>query len=67
MSWRHTWRVFDDGRLSTAGVQLDITVTHGDLSKLSVYVVAPSGENATVSVSVAAPLWGDRAREPTAI
>ena len=45
----YTFRVFDDGRLSAAGVQLDITLTHGDLSKLSAYVVAPSGENATVS------------------
>ena len=49
MSCVYTWRVFDDGRLSTAGVQLDITLTHGDISKLSAYVVAPSGENATVS------------------
>lgn len=45
----YTWRVVDDGRLSASGVQLDITVTHGDLTKLSAYVVAPSGETATVS------------------
>ena len=45
----YTWRVFDDGRLSASGVQLDITLTHGDLTKLSAYVVAPSGETATVS------------------
>lgn len=46
----YTWRVFDDGRLSDSGVQLDVTLTHSDLTKLSVYVVAPSGETATASV-----------------
>lgn len=46
----YTWRVFDDGRLSASGVQLDVTLTHSDLTKLSVYVVAPSGETATASV-----------------
>lgn len=45
----YSWRVFDDGRLSAAGVQLDVTLTHGDLTKLSVLVTAPSGETAAVS------------------
>lgn len=44
-----TFRVFDDGRLSPTGLQLDITLTHGDLSAVGVYVVAPTGESATVS------------------
>lgn len=45
----YTWRVFDDGRLSASGVQLDVTLTHGDLTKLSCLVTAPSGETATAS------------------
>ena len=45
----YTFRVFDDGRLSASGVQLDITLTHGDLTKLSCLVTAPSGETATAS------------------
>lgn len=50
LSCVYSWRVFDDGRLSASGVQLDVTLTHSDLTKLSVYVVAPSGETATASV-----------------
>jgi len=44
----YTFRVFDDGRLSPTGLQLDLTLSHGDLSKISVYVVAPTGETANV-------------------
>ena len=58
----YTWRVFDDGRLSASGVQLDVTLTHGDLSKLSVLVTAPSGETATASVFEHGAAAGDTIR-----
>ena len=58
----YTWRVFDDGRLSASGVQLDVTLTHGDLSKLSVLVTAPSGETGTASVFGRGAAAGDTVR-----
>ena len=58
----YTWRVFDDGRLSASGVQLDVTLTHGDLSKLSVLVTAPSGETATAAVFEHGAAAGDTIR-----
>ena len=58
----YTFRVFDDGRLSASGVQLDVTLTHGDLSKLSCLVTAPSGETATASVFGRGAASGDTVR-----
>lgn len=58
----YTWRVVDDGRLSASGVQLDVTLTHGDLSKLSVLVTAPSGETGSASVFGRGAAAGDTIR-----
>lgn len=58
----YTFRVFDDGRLSPTGLQLDITLTHGDLSKINVYVVSPTGESATVSDIGRGAVSGDTIR-----
>jgi len=58
----YSWRVFDDGRLSDSGVQLDVTLTHGDLTKLSVLVTAPSGETATATVFGRGAAAGDTVR-----
>lgn len=58
----YSWRVFDDGRLSDSGVQLDVTLTHGDLTKLSVLVTAPSGETDTATVFGRGAAAGDTVR-----
>ena len=61
----YTWRVVDDGRLSASGVQLDVTLTHGDLSKLSVLVTAPKAARRRRRLSLdVAPPRETRARLP---
>lgn len=62
LSCVYAWRAFDDGRLSDSGVQLDVTLTHGDLTKLSVLVTAPSGETATATVFGRGAAAGDTIR-----
>ena len=45
-----SWRVYDDANVSHAGAQVDLTLTHSDISKIAMTLTAPGGQTATVGV-----------------
>lgn len=44
------WHVYDDALVSHAGAQVDIEITHSDISKIAATLHAPGGQTATVGV-----------------
>lgn len=44
------WHVYDDALVSPAGAQVDLTLTHSDISKIACTLHAPGGQTATVAV-----------------
>lgn len=44
------WHVYDDALVSHAGAQVDIEITHSDVSKIAATLHAPGGQTATVGV-----------------
>lgn len=44
------WRVRDDAKVSPAGAQVDVTITHSDVSKIAATLTGPDGASATVAL-----------------
>lgn len=44
------WRVLDDAKVSPAGAQVDVTITHSDISKIAATLTGPDGATATVGI-----------------
>lgn len=45
------WTVYDDANVSHAGAQVDLTITHSDISRIAMTLTCPSGQTASVGVN----------------